>query len=434
MSAPSAPNIVARPRVSSEKLEFWWAPPTSGAPITAYTLACPALSISTSYDAAARYASVTGIPNQTDVTFTLTATNANGTGPAATFRTVQAGAPPYQYSVTSVIASTCGQSTALVTWSPSSITTQAATKWYVIRSMPANFPITPSTVQQANYYDTSRFMFNLSANTTYQFLIHAINDVGWARPGMYTSSILTSGGTFSPGLIPGLQIWLDASSPSNFTFSSGSNISVWSDNSGKGQNTSNVSGTPVYSTMNGTLAVYFPTNTTQMRCGTSTFNLVPVSTLSVFGMVNYTNGAASALANIYGMSIAYVRIGSASLSNTSNVLGSNTNANDFALSYFVNGTVSSTASPKYLTLNTAFQFNAINQTNNTTSGFFLSDPSFSRGMVGYYNEVLVYYGAIPTIQRQVVEGYLAWKWGRQADLPAGHPYKNIPPNQQSPLS
>jgi len=277
-------------------------------------------------------------------------------------------------------------------------------------------------------------MFNLSANTTYQFLIHAVNDVGWARPGMYTSSILTSGGTFSPGLISSLQIWLDANASSNFTFSSGSNISSWLDRSGKGQNTSNVSGTPVYSTMNGTLAVYFPTNVTQMRCGTSTFNLVPVSTLSVFGMVNYTNGAATALANIYGMSIAYARLQSANLSNTSNVMGSNTNANDFALSYFVNGTASSTASPKYLTLNTPFQFNAINQTNNTASGFFLSDPSFARGMVGYYNEVIMYYGAITTIQRQVVEGYLAWKWGRQADLPTGHPYKNIAPNQQSPLS
>jgi len=29
--------------------------------------------------------------------------------------------------------------------------------------------------------------------------------------------------------------------------------------------------------------------------------------------------------------------------------------------------------------------------------------------------------------RQTIEGYLAWKWGLVADLPAGHPYKSAPP-------
>jgi hypothetical protein len=29
--------------------------------------------------------------------------------------------------------------------------------------------------------------------------------------------------------------------------------------------------------------------------------------------------------------------------------------------------------------------------------------------------------------RERIEGYLAWKWGLVADLPAGHPYKSFPP-------
>ncbi len=32
-----------------------------------------------------------------------------------------------------------------------------------------------------------------------------------------------------------------------------------------------------------------------------------------------------------------------------------------------------------------------------------------------------------TADRQKLEGYLAWKWGLQANLPVGHPYKNTPP-------
>ena len=29
--------------------------------------------------------------------------------------------------------------------------------------------------------------------------------------------------------------------------------------------------------------------------------------------------------------------------------------------------------------------------------------------------------------RQLIEGYLAWKWGLQASLPVGHPYKSAAP-------
>ena len=47
----------------------------------------------------------------------------------------------------------------------------------------------------------------------------------------------------------------------------------------------------------------------------------------------------------------------------------------------------------------------------------------------YYNgviyEILVYNSALSNTDRQIVEGYLAWKWGIEAQLPTGHPYKNI---------
>ncbi len=44
------------------------------------------------------------------------------------------------------------------------------------------------------------------------------------------------------------------------------------------------------------------------------------------------------------------------------------------------------------------------------------------------NEIIVYQNTrLTTQQRQTVEGYLAWKWGSVAALPASHPYKNNPP-------
>lgn len=38
-------------------------------------------------------------------------------------------------------------------------------------------------------------------------------------------------------------------------------------------------------------------------------------------------------------------------------------------------------------------------------------------------EIIIYSRSLPTFERQLVEGYLAWKWGTVAGLPQGHPFK-----------
>ena len=43
---------------------------------------------------------------------------------------------------------------------------------------------------------------------------------------------------------------------------------------------------------------------------------------------------------------------------------------------------------------------------------------------GYFAEII---GFVDNSQQERVEGYLAWKWGLVANLPAGHPYKNNRP-------
>jgi hypothetical protein len=40
---------------------------------------------------------------------------------------------------------------------------------------------------------------------------------------------------------------------------------------------------------------------------------------------------------------------------------------------------------------------------------------------------LIFINGNSTGNQQKTEGYLAWKWGLQGNLPAGHPYKNSPP-------
>jgi hypothetical protein len=43
------------------------------------------------------------------------------------------------------------------------------------------------------------------------------------------------------------------------------------------------------------------------------------------------------------------------------------------------------------------------------------------------SEIVLTHSTMTNDDRQKLEGYLAWKWGLEANLPAGHPYKSTPP-------
>ena len=42
-------------------------------------------------------------------------------------------------------------------------------------------------------------------------------------------------------------------------------------------------------------------------------------------------------------------------------------------------------------------------------------------------EFIITPSQLSTVDRQRVQGYLAWKWGLVSNLPAGHPYKTAAP-------
>ena len=48
-------------------------------------------------------------------------------------------------------------------------------------------------------------------------------------------------------------------------------------------------------------------------------------------------------------------------------------------------------------------------------------------LVGAFAEIVFLAGTIADADRQQMEGYLAWKWGMQTNLPASHPYKTAAP-------
>jgi hypothetical protein len=53
-------------------------------------------------------------------------------------------------------------------------------------------------------------------------------------------------------------------------------------------------------------------------------------------------------------------------------------------------------------------------------------------MNGNVGELIMYHGVLNNIDRQRIEGYLAWKWGFQNSLADTHPYKTIRPSPARP--
>jgi hypothetical protein len=71
---------------------------------------------------------------------------------------------------------------------------------------------------------------------------------------------------------------------------------------------------------------------------------------------------------------------------------------------------------------------AKNGSNATATGLVIGgSQSSDQGWGGGIGEVIIYSGVLYATQRQQIEGYLAWKWGIQANLPNTHPYYNGAP-------
>lgn len=51
----------------------------------------------------------------------------------------------------------------------------------------------------------------------------------------------------------------------------------------------------------------------------------------------------------------------------------------------------------------------------------------SLAMDGDLHELIIYNAPLSQANREKVEGYLAWKWGLEGNLPSGHPYENAAP-------
>jgi hypothetical protein len=190
MSTPSAPILQEWPTCLQTSIKFWWQPPTIGAPLLNYNLSCSAISFSQDISGDQTSYTVTGLTAGTEYSFTITATNGAGTGPAAAFPLVAAGLPPPPPSAASAIQ--LSSTIATVSWTPSTIAGQAPLRCYLVWALPTTGAA--STFHRLQFPQLSTLNIDgLSTSTTYQFRVHGFSDPGYSMPGRTTSSI-----TFNP--------------------------------------------------------------------------------------------------------------------------------------------------------------------------------------------------------------------------------------------
>lgn len=244
--------------------------------------------------------------------------------------------------------------------------------------------------------------------------------------------------SFSPPKVDSCYVWLDASTSTNFTFSSGSNIATWIDRSGNGYTATAVNN-PTYDSVN--MRVRFNNASSQSMSNLSApLNLQQRSFFFVIEDVTYVPVGG------YMPIIPNPTSGTDYQTTTGLTIENNVGFKWYGNSGGYNNQINGPASPNpkgiysevFGSLSGTTYYNGTaggasnsSYTPGTSTGYALG-ARWANGIAlpyinSYYYEIIVYNTALTTSERQQVEGYLAWKWNLVSNLPASHPYKKNQP-------
>lgn len=292
----------------------------------------------------------------------------------------------------------------------------------------------PAVAQQTLY----RNALSPSGNTL-------TNVSGWSTSAIAagaTPTSVTSADTlvfsnyWTPGQLSGVNLWIDAADASSITTSSGT-VSQWRDKSGSGNNMATGGGANPATYVDGTsasaingLPVVATSSATPRIMATSgallgtTFDVYSVSNGGNFAQyATFDNNRTVLYANLTGTSrMIGLAIGSSSqMSGTAgpsapHVFGWSKTASSGSAQLLADGGTQFSGAFTGTPQNVGFSL-----------GGFLYIPG-TNFWAGTYAETIVTGSTnLVTSDRQLVEGYLAWKWGQTANLDAANPYKSAVP-------
>ena len=268
--------------------------------------------------------------------------------------------------------------------------------------------------------------------------------------------ISTSNSGLGAPTISGCVLWLDAADTTTYIGPTTS-LTGWKDKSGQGNNptllTSTLSGPSVVTNPNNGLpGLTFPITS---GAGTSSTrgnpflvpNLLAGTNYSMIGVVQYAplNGATTMVAAgewkfTFGSGLHFTNRGiNATLSGTGGYTIVPTPETSTPLSphIYAISISSSTISANAITIagtdgsDTVYTTTTGPNTDSTASAPFAIGSIFENlnsyyPLTGYLHELMVFNQTLTSSQLQVIEGYLATKWGLRPNLPPSHPYYSVP--------
>lgn len=294
---------------------------------------------------------------------------------------------------------------------------------------------------------TSRIASALTLNTGVYYIGCSYNqanfvtgEIGEVR--MYNYAIgpqkvqqdyLQSRNTFNltnPLDISGCQLWLDGADLTSIS-AAGTAVTQWNDKSGNDNNTSGATGTPLLNS-NGTLsgvifdgASYLALPDGTIPYGDSSYTIYivaninnPTDNSTLLAAGDDGEGASTNVIRATGESNLYIKWAdlTAGLFTPSTPFLMTTNyQSEGDASLFMNGVPENAATAP----------GPRTQTN--TLNFIGAQAGGVQPLTGTIYEVLVYNSVHSTEQQQLIEGYLAYKWSTQGQLPLTHTYYNHPP-------
>lgn len=248
------------------------------------------------------------------------------------------------------------------------------------------------------------------------------------------------GGAWTPAeLGASLSLWLDADDASTITLN-GSTVSQWSDKSGNAHHFAQATAAnqPVYSTgaLNGKNVINFVSTDSLTRAA------IPFNDLGNNSL--YVVGNRTGKAGTFNVALILAR----AANRTRSILFDFSSAESGRWGTYTNQPIPSPAGFVDATYKicemiadqdtNSYQFyqggtsQGSNGVVNSTTGFsssscFIGNDQFNSWLEGNIAEVIFCDEKNSDADRQRIEGYLAWKWGLEANLPVGHPYKTTPP-------